>query len=91
MQPIVKKIQMENGDTLHVTYELLQSQSTMEYGLRVTAEQRKPIESVEFSSITSDLLEIEQLLMVLSTYSVTPATVSDVLDDLGKAVHLQKK
>lgn len=91
MQPIVKTINLENGDILHLTYEMTQRNDAPDYGLRVTAERRIPAESVEFPSITTNLLEIEQLLVVLSTYSVTPATVSDILDDLGKAIHLQEK
>ena len=36
---------------------------------------------IEIPDITGNLLEIQELLVVLSTYSVTSATIHDILED----------
>ena len=82
MKPIAKEIALENGDTLSLTYEAVKSGS--DYGIRLTAQRKTPIESVQIPNITSNPLEIERLLVVLSTYSVTPTSVFDILDDYRK-------
>ncbi|MBE6915086.1 MAG: hypothetical protein E7471_00410 [Ruminococcaceae bacterium] len=79
MEPITKEVSLENGDTLYLTYEVIEGDS--DYGIQLTAQRRMPIESVQIPNITSNPLEIERLLVVLSTCSVTPTSVSDILDD----------
>ncbi len=79
MKSIAKEICLEGGDTLHLTYEAIEGEDG--YGIRLNAQRRLPIESVQIPNITANPLEIERLLVVLSTYSVTPTTVFDILDD----------
>ena len=87
MERITKEVRTENGDILKLTYEVIRHNG---YGLRVTAERRSPVESAEIPDITANLLEIERLLMVLSTCSVTPTSVCDILEDLAVEAHLEK-
>ena len=82
MKPITKEICLDSGDTLHLTYEAIKDDEG--YGVRLSAQRRLPIESVQIPNITANSLEIERLLVVLSTYSVTPTSVFDILDDYRK-------
>lgn len=78
MKPIEKEVLLENGETMYLTYEVVGDSN---FGVRLTAQRRMPVESAEIPNITSNPLEIQRLLVVLSTYSVTPTSVSDILDD----------
>ncbi len=79
MKPITKEVCLGNGETLHLVYEAVKGENG--YGIRLSAQRCLPIETVQIPNITANSLEIERLLVVLSTYSVTPTSVSDILDD----------
>ncbi len=91
MNTIVKEVATENGDLLTLTYEVIEEQTSPQYGLRLKAERHSPVESVEIPNITANLLEIKRLLMVLSTCSVTPTTVHEILRDFAVEAHFREK
>ena len=82
MDSISREIKTENGDLLNITYELIEESGEGGYGLRLRETRVSPEKLTEIPNITRNLLEIQELIVVLSTYSVTSATVHDILEDL---------
>jgi len=85
VNPITREIQTENGDRLSITYEVIADQTGKSFGLRLRETRTSPEKMIEIPGICGNLLEIQDLIMVLSTYSVTSATVYDILEDYRAA------
>ncbi|MEG2570784.1 MAG: DUF6514 family protein [Clostridia bacterium] len=85
-----KEVVCENGTKLTITYSTVMNELILScgaqiesFGLRIQSFENGeiPVDSVEILDITQSALEIDSIIMVLFTYTVTPATVYDVLDD----------
>jgi len=87
MNPITRNFKTENGDFLSVSYEMTENKESGRYGLRLREIRTSSEKLTEIPDITGNLLEIEGLIVVLSTYSVTSATVHDILEDLRADFH----
>ena len=85
MDPIRREIRTENGDLLNVIYEIIEDEVRGSYGLQLRETRISPEKIIEIPNVTGNLLEIEELIVVLSRYSVTSATVHDILEDLRAA------
>ncbi|MBQ3054817.1 MAG: hypothetical protein IJC88_01800 [Oscillospiraceae bacterium] len=85
MNPITREIKTENGDCISIVYEVIEDRMRKNYGLRLRETRISPERTTEIPEITGNLLEIQHLVMVLSTCSVTSATVHDILEDYRAA------
>lgn len=87
MGSTTRVVQTENGDFLNITYEKIRDEFSGKYGLRLREVRITPEKLTEIPNITGNSLEIDNLIVVLSTYSVSSATVHDILEDLGADGH----
>lgn len=85
------------GEALDLEYSILTARAKLpnktsleSYGVKVDVfrkdEMRELVDCAEIADITTNLLEIERLVVLLSRCTVTPTTIYEVLDDyLGVA------
>ncbi len=84
----LKTIIGENGEQYTLAYSVVESDYCVNndkikaYGIRVEKfSGNNLLECKEFKNITSKSIEIKRLFMLLSEHTVTPITLSDVLED----------
>ena len=87
-----KWITTDSGERLCLAYSVLKTErpdqtAPERYGVKIDVfrgEER--IDGAEIEDISTNLLEIERLVVLLSNYTVTPTTIYEVIDDyLGTA------